>query len=137
MIPRPYWALARGTHVMKKFVNSGFALLVFGLVFALNVNDGPPSKTGLKQAYSASQCEHRPMGRLIVVVICPPGLGEEEWRMAGQLACSSRRPCNAWIWDDPAKSPTRSPPMTDAQVNSAVAVWINNTGTLNVCSRGC
>ena len=124
---------------MKKFVYSGFALLVFGLVFAQYVSDGPPTRTELKQEYSASQCEHRPMGRLIVVVICPPGLGEAEWRMAGQVACISRRPCNAWIWDDPAMAPLplQTPPMTDAQVNCALAVWINNTKTLNVYSRGC
>ena len=90
---------------------------------------------------AASSCQNLGRAALAAVVVCPPGLNEAEWREAGKVACPARGPCNAWIWDDSAKAPTVPPtfanPMTDAQVNSAVAVWINNTQTLNVCARGC
>lgn len=90
---------------------------------------------------TAAACQNLGRAALAAVVVCPPGLNEAEWREAGKAACGARGPCNAWIWDDVAKAPMVPPtfanPMTDAQVNSAVAVWINNSGTLNVCARGC
>lgn len=91
---------------------------------------------------SSSECEVRARGGFAVVAICPPGLPESAWREVGRLACGSRGPCNAWIWDDPGKAPKRAPtfdsPMTDSQADSAVAVWINRSGTLNVCAKsGC
>ena len=91
---------------------------------------------------SVPKCEQRGRGTFVKVVVCPPGLNEAEWREAGKAACPARGPCNAWIWDDPAKAPKHPPtfakPMTDAQVKSAVAAWRNNTQTLIVCpTTGC
>lgn len=90
----------------------------------------------------APKCKQRGRGAFAKVVICVPGLNEAEWREAGKAACPTRGPCNAWIWDDPAKAPKRPPtfarPMTEAQVKSAVAVWRNNDQTLHVCPpTGC
>jgi len=56
----------------------------------------------LKQV-SKSKCEQRGRVAFVAVVICTPSLNEAEWREAGKAACPKRRPCNAWIWDDPAK----------------------------------
>ena len=91
---------------------------------------------------SSPDCENRGRVALAAIVICPPGLSDRDLELAGQTACPGSRLCNAWIWDDPTRAPRRPPdfanPMTDAQVNSAVAVWVSRTHTLNICARnGC
>ena len=133
--------------------------LIAALLFWMGVLDEAPPHvfTGTRAAPAyhemlsaemipGSQCEY--IGKFVwaPVVICPPNVGEQEWRRAGQAACfwpgQPRRPCNAWIWDDPAKAPSKpasfANPMTDAQLDSTVAVWINKMQTLKICARdGC
>ena len=62
------------------------------------------------------------------VVVCPPGLGDEAMRRAGRVACRGERPCTAWFWDDPALAPEAPPtperPMSEAQADAAVAVYL-------------
>lgn len=84
----------------------------------------------------ASLCSLRAESRFAQVVICPPGTDAAGWRRAGKAACRYRVICNAWIWDNAGKAPKVAPSfrhlMSEAQADSAVAVWINKSGTLNV-----
>ena len=85
-------------------------------------------------AAAGSKCEIMASGGFTVVVVCPKGLSDRDLSNAGLLACSRSGPCNAWIWDDAKKAPAAPPsftnPMTDAQADSSVAVWINNVHEL-------
>ena len=82
-------------------------------------------------------CETLGRGHLSAVVICPQGLGRDQWRAAGKAACAGLSPCHAWIWDDPKMAPpapfSRANPMTSAQFESAVALWVDYTRSLYVC----
>ena len=90
-----------------------------------------------REASAGPRCENLGGGHLSAVVICPPGLGEAQLRAAGEAACAGLATCHAWIWDDPDAAPnepiSRSSPMTGAQFDSAVALWVSYTQTLYVC----
>ncbi len=64
--------------------------------------------------------------------------GMKALRAAGTSACVDREPCIVWIWDDPANAPVKSPPLSDgltkAQVQSAVAVWVNDANEMLMIS---
>ena len=86
-----------------------------------------------------AQCDQLGREELSAVVVCPPGLGENELHEAGKHACAAPGSCHAWIWDDPKQAPkgpiTHLNPMTDAQLESAVALWVDYTRTLYVCGE--
>ena len=81
-----------------------------------------------------SGCLVRDHNALVTVVICPAGLDQPDWREAGVEACGARKPCAAWIWDDPKKAPEITPPtptdMSREEIVSAVAIWVNETSQL-------
>lgn len=70
----------------------------------------------------------------VVFVVCDPGMSEVRWRLESRKACGARRVCNVWIWDN-RQNAASSLPMSDVQVNSAVAVWVNATQELSNCER--
>ena len=86
------------------------------------------------------RCEFRGRGAGAAVVVCPPGLGDEALRQAGRLACRGERTCTAWFWDDPALAPEQPPtperPMTEAQADAAVAVYIADLDRLCRAATG-
>jgi hypothetical protein len=76
-------------------------------------------------------CEFRGAHGGMAVVVCPPGLGDAELRMIGRRACFGRQDCTAWFWDDrdsaPDAPPTPEQPMSEAQADAAVAIYIAST----------
>lgn len=91
------------------------------------------------QAAGKSQCSVRSSSELLKVVVCPPGLDEEALRIAGEEACGLAVLCNAWIWDDPAKAPTKVPEgqseIDPKDAQNAVAVWFNDRKGLLMVRR--
>ena len=85
-----------------------------------------------------SECLVRDQNELVTVVICPAGLSQLEWHDAGVTACGARKPCAAWIWDDPQKAPEVAPPtpteLSRDEIVSSVAIWDNETGKLIMIS---
>ncbi len=83
-------------------------------------------------------CEFRGREGGTAVVVCPPGLGDEALRRAGRVACQGERSCTAWFWDDPALAPEVPPapgrPMSEAQADATVAVYLADTDRL--CRAG-
>ena len=73
-------------------------------------------------------CEFRGRRDGVAVVVCPPGLGDQELRRAGRVACRGEPSCTAWFWGDPALAPELPPtperPMSEAQADAAVAVYL-------------
>jgi len=80
------------------------------------------------------RCEFR--GRLAgaAVVVCPPGLADDALRLIGRTACQGAERCTAWFWDDPTLAPEVPPtveqPMSAAQAEAAVAIYIADTSRL-------
>jgi hypothetical protein len=80
------------------------------------------------------RCEFR--GRLAgaAVVVCPPGLADDALRLIGRTACQGAERCTAWFWDDPTLAPETPPtveqPMTAAQAEAVVAIYIADTSRL-------
>jgi hypothetical protein len=80
------------------------------------------------------RCEFR--GRLAgaAVVVCPPGLADDALRLIGRTACQGAERCTAWFWDDPTLAPEVPPtveqPMSAAQAEAAVAIYIADTAQL-------
>ncbi len=88
---------------------------------------------------SKSQCTVRDSVESIRVVICPPGLSQEQLRLAGTEACGLRLMCNAWIWDAANRAP-KSVPKKDSDISptdagNAVAVWDNSARSLMLIER--
>ena len=86
-----------------------------------------------------SQCSVRDAEESIRVLICPPGLDQQAYRVAGQEACGARLMCNAWIWDSADKAP-KNVPKQDSEIDpkaagDAVAVWANDTKQLMLIRR--
>jgi len=85
------------------------------------------------------RCEFRGRGAGAAVVVCPPGPGDEALRRAGRVACRGERPCTAWFWDDPSLAPEAPPtperPMSEAQADAAIAVYIADTDRLCRAAR--
>jgi hypothetical protein len=73
-------------------------------------------------------CEFRGVHDGVAVVVCPPGLSDAELRKIGRQACFGHQNCTAWFWDDPASAPEVPPtvenPMSDAQADAALAIYI-------------
>jgi hypothetical protein len=73
-------------------------------------------------------CEFRGVHAGVAVVVCHPGLSDAELRMIGRQACFGHQDCTAWFWDDPAGAPEAPPtvesPMSDAQADAALAIYI-------------
>ena len=126
-----------GSHILRllKWLLFGVVGIIGVFAFVYIVSTSRPAYGG------PPLCKVKTQNNIMIVLVCQPGLSEQEMRRSGRMACGRHGPCNAWMWDDDNKAPSIAPsvetPMTDAQAGSAIAVWINNTGTLNVCSRGC
>ena len=65
---------------------------------------------------------------MLAGVLCPADLTIEELAEAGRLACEDRRPCGAWIWDNPEYVPAELPDAHDKlpklSVQNALAIWV-------------
>ena len=87
---------------------------------------------------AVSGCEFRGRRDGAAVVVCPPGLPDEALRQAGRVACRGELPCTAWFWDDPALAPGAPPtperPMSEAQADVVVAVYLTEKDRL--CRTG-
>ena len=83
-------------------------------------------------------CEFRGRRDGVAVVVCPPGPGDAALHRAGRVACHGGPNCTAWFWDDPALAPELPPtperPMSEAQADAAVAVYLADTDRL--CRAG-
>ena len=84
-------------------------------------------------------CEFRGRRAGGAVVVCPPGPGDEALRRAGRVACRGEPNCTAWFWDDPALAPGAPPtperPMSEAQADAVVAVYLADTDRLCRAAR--
>ena len=131
----------RASTALKNFF-AFFVLAMMALGVWVITDAQPQGTTQHAKSPGWTNCEVKFYGRFVQVVVCPPGLTSRDLRTIGELACSRTGPCNAWIWDNESNAPTRpvsfDHPMTDAQLNSAVAVWNNNANELSICARvGC
>src|SRR3954464_5865715 len=96
-------------------------------------------------------CEFRGRRDGVAVVVCPPGLGDEALCRAGRGGCGGacggagggggggEPSCTAWFWDEPALAPAAPPtperPMSEAQADAAVAVYLADTDRLCRAAR--
>ena len=82
----------------------------------------------------SNACAVRARDSAVAVVICPPNLGQERWKQAGEAACAEMATCSAWIWDDPSKAPQSAPPLatglTQQEILSSAAIWDNDAKRL-------
>ena len=85
-------------------------------------------------AQGSNACAVRARDSAVAVVICPPNLGQERWKQAGEAACAEMATCSAWIWDDPSKAPQSAPPLatglTQKEILSSAAIWDNDAKRL-------
>eukprot|EP00435_Cladocopium_sp_Y103_P078914 s1_g2653.t1 len=86
---------------------------------------------------SGVECREVSYHGFVRFLVCEEDAGAADWRRAGMNACKGRSVCNVWIWDRIEKAGT-SLPMTEAETNSAVAVWIHSQRELIECrTDGC
>jgi hypothetical protein len=81
-----------------------------------------------------SECVVKSRSEGVVLMHCKTNLEDKAWVEAAKAACQPGKACNVWIWDDLARMPTTAP-KTDAELpksatGAAVAVWINDSGSL-------
>lgn len=83
---------------------------------------------------AANTCTIKSRNDQLVLMHCPAGTSEQVWIEAAKAACKPGQPCNVWIWEDASKVPATAP-KTDADLpktstGAAVAVWVNDAGSL-------
>lgn len=84
-----------------------------------------------------SKCVEVSQHGFVRFLVCDPETRSTDWRSAGVQACKGRSRCNVWMWDRADRAGT-SLPMTDAEVNSAIAMWVQAQNELMDCRRdGC
>lgn len=75
----------------------------------------------------------------VAVVLCPPGVGQEQWQRAGSAACGNVKSCSAWIWDDVKKAPLSAPSqatdIAQKDMLNSVAIWDNAEQRLIMIER--
>ena len=80
------------------------------------------------QEAGVEQCEQAAASQIISIVVCPKGLTAEQMAEAGKKICGERLPCGARSWSDPGAAPEVAPEnhdgLTQAQVTSAMGVWV-------------
>lgn len=88
----------------------------------------------------AQKCDTVGVYGAIALVVCPKVSDAVSLEQAGRDACDPinvRGVCNAWIWSREDRA-ARSLPMTERQLASVTALWINKQARLKVCARdGC
>ncbi|MEX0730013.1 MAG: hypothetical protein WED00_14925 [Aquisalimonadaceae bacterium] len=102
---------------------------LFGLSLPLSADTTPANEA----------CSVKSRSDAVVIVVCEPGVSEQGLREAGRAACGDNAQCNAWIWDDsaaaPATAPARDADLPKDRSGAAVAVWVNDTGSLLTIKR--
>lgn len=84
---------------------------------------------GAAPAWAADLCSVMSRSEAVAVVLCAPAAVQDDWRRAGIDACKGKTSCNAWIWDDAAKTPTSAPKrdadLPKSQTAAARAIWVH------------
>jgi hypothetical protein len=84
-------------------------------------------------------CTVRDKNGSVVIIVCPPDLGPQQWHEAAETACANVNSCSAWIWDNPKKAPQKAPPIATGfakkDVLSSVAIWDNTKKELMTIKR--
>ena len=96
--------------------------------------------TGSASAANASDCSVIDASKNVVVIVCPSGLEDKEFRTAGERACLlDEGICNAWIWDKARKAPKTAPEndidLSKKQIREAVAIWAHQDQSLVVLRK--
>ena len=132
------WAsISSGRHSAKNVIESKMGPLTGSSGSALPLAPPHGSARLSTNVEEVSQCTQIDRHGYVVFLICPPAITSSDWRREGIKACGASRVCNVWIWDD-RRNAAVSVPMTDAQVNAAVAVWSNTSQELMNCkTSGC
>ena len=120
---------------MRGFRNSTYCLFLLTIVSVL-------LSFNMRSASAAdvSECAVTEQSDDVILVICPPDLTQDDWKIAGENACSSNAGiCNVWIWDDVEKAPQEAP-VTDSDMNKdkvreALAVWVNDANRLIILGK--
>ena len=88
-------------------------------------------------ARAAGECDDVGRQGQVLFMLCTQDADATGYEFFGRAAClgSPADVCIAWFWKDRRKVPSRLP-MTDAQVNAAVAIWSHKDRQLIVCEHG-
>lgn len=85
-------------------------------------------------ATNLSDCVVKSRSESLVLMHCKASGDDKVLVDAAKAACTPGKVCNVWIWEDLSKIPATAP-KTDAELpksatGSAVAIWINDAGSL-------
>lgn len=138
--------------IRAKQGSAAAAVLALGL--AIWGTGGAPlsaqsAETATEADVAKAECTVIDANGSTVVMVCPKAaelLNAEDddkgliaLKKAGVDACFGKAPCIAWIWDDAANAPEKAPPLSDGltpeQVQSAVAIWVNDAGQMMTISK--
>lgn len=113
------------------------AMVTFGGIVAASsclAQDAPKP-----DADYVARCEMKGHNGMVTFVLCPEVLSSEDFRNEGIVACEGRMPCGAWFWTDAAlvaeDVPDSHDKLSQEQVTSAAAIWVNETERLVVLNK--
>ncbi len=112
--------------------------VALAMIFALQVL-APAASARDMAPVPAGACEIVDRSSAVVLLACPANLLPEALRQAGVAACGMYIQCNAWIWTDKTKMPTKAP-VTQAELPesfraNAIAIWDNESQSLLTLRR--
>ncbi len=86
---------------------------------------------GLISAGAHADCSTKDRSEQVALVLCSANTDQAGLKAAGLAACKDKQVCNAWIWVDAAKLPSRAPAadkdLPKSSTGAARAVWINDS----------
>lgn len=119
-----------------KFHRPGRIGIVAAAVLGISITGPLSAEESADAARAAEACTWSHTGGQLAGVLCEPGLEQTVWAAAGGAACAGHQLCAAWVYEDPTALPDPMPDrfegLTQANVTSAVAVWVEEDDYLIV-----
>ena len=85
-------------------------------------------------AESMIACEEKASSQYISIALCPEDVTGVQLGASGAIICGQRLPCGVWFWTDATDMPEEAPDnhngLTQDQITSALAVWVQEQGLL-------
>ncbi|MGI9389518.1 MAG: hypothetical protein ACR2O1_05615 [Boseongicola sp.] len=93
----------------------------------------------LPASADGAKCTEMGTNGMVTMLLCPTDLDDEVLAEEGRIACGDRKPCGAWLWTDAAAIPETAPAnhddLPESAIQSAIAVWVNESGNLITIRR--
>lgn len=81
-----------------------------------------------------AECELKSRSNDVILMQCSASPSDDDFTKVGQDACGDDSACNVWFWgagvDLPENAPEKDSDLPKSLSSQALAVWVNDSGSL-------